>query len=50
MRDKVLTRVHSLVEVQAEAPPVKAAKEQPSTMNATTDVNSHPLKLVQDLH
>ena len=50
MRDEVLTRVHALVEVQAEAPPVEAAKEQPSTMNATTEGNAHPLKLIQDLH
>ena len=50
MRDEVLSRIHYLVEGQAESPSVKAAKEQPSTMNETTEVNSHLLKLIQDLH
>ena len=47
MRDKVLT---PLVEGQAEAPPVESAKEHPETMNATTEVNAQPLKLIKYLH
>ena len=50
MREEVLTRVHALVEGQAEAPPVESSKQQPATMNANTEVNAHPLKLIQDLH
>ena len=50
MRDKVITRVHDLVEGHAESPPVKAAEEQPEIMNATTEVKYHTLKLIQDLH
>ena len=34
--------------IQSEAPPVKSVEEDPETMNATTEVNSHLLYLVQD--
>ena len=45
MRDKVLT---PLVEGQAEAPPVEAVEGELATMNATTEVNTQLLQLIQD--
>ena len=49
MRDEVLTGVHSQPESQSEAPPVEEVKEEPGTMNATTEENTQILKLIQDL-
>ena len=49
MRDEFLTGVHALVEGQAEYPPVEAVAEDPTTMNATTEVNYQLLRLFQYL-
>ena len=49
MIDEFITGVHALVEGQAEAPPVKAVQEEPETINVTTELNAHLLKLIQDL-
>ena len=46
MKDEILTGVHALVKSQAEAPPIKAVKEEPESMNATKELNAHLLKLI----
>ena len=48
MKDEVLSGVHALVEGQAEAPPVEAVEGELATMNATTEVNTQLLQLIQD--
>ena len=47
MGDEVLTVVHALVEVQAEALPVEEFKEYTATINATIELNYQLFKLIQ---